>query len=248
MQTQFWILSISLLAFGSFCLKELFSKKELSARIQKQGSSPFLGYLPMEFAYRILTPVGKAAAHLKISPNFFSWTCLTLGLIAGIIAGTGYIATAGAVSLVSSVFDALDGMVARNRGIASDAGEVLDAAVDRYTEFFFLGGVCIYYRFEPWAMVLTLFALMGSILVSYSQAKAEALKTEIPKGWMRRPERATYLGAGAFLSPLFAFWFEPGLTEPVLHHSLLFAMFLVGIFSNATAAYRFVIMYRKLKS
>ena len=55
-------------------------------------------------------------------------------------------ASAPSLSLVSSACDALDGMVARETGTASDAGEVLDAAVDRYAELFFFGGVACYER------------------------------------------------------------------------------------------------------
>ena len=81
-------------------------------------------------------------------------------------------------------------------GVSSDAGEVLDAAVDRYVEFFFLGGLMIYYRDIAALLILTLFALVGSFMVSYSSAKAEALHVPAPKGSMRRPERAVYLTAG----------------------------------------------------
>lgn len=219
---------------------------KINDRVHKQGGTFFLGELPMEWAYRVLTPVGKFAAAWHLSPNIFSAACLILGIFAGIVIAFGHVGTAGALSIVSSLFDTLDGIVARTQGRASDAGEVLDAAVDRYTEFFFLGGLCIYYRFEPIAMVLVLTALMGSYLVSYSQAKAEAMHVEVPKLWMRRPERALYLGLGAFLSPLFTMWWE-GVERHPLHYLLLAAVMIVGIFANVTALRRFVVLYKKLK-
>lgn len=246
MYFQLWLLAMALLAMAAFVCRDLFSGRHVSARIQKQGASPFLGQLPMEFAYWLLAPLGKLAAYLKLSPNLFSWTCLVLGVFSGIAAGFGAIPLAGGLSILSALFDTLDGMVARNRGIASDAGEVLDAAVDRYTEFFFLAGLCIYYRHEPWAMILVQAALLGSFLVSYSQAKAEAMRVDIPKGWMRRPERAAYLGGGAFLSPIVTVWFEAGDTMP-MHYPLLFAVLLVAIFANATAIRRFIVLYHALK-
>lgn len=247
MYIQLTLLSTVLVAMAAFALRAILSDADAAARIKKQGSSPFLGNLPMEFAYWILSPLGRLAAALKLSPNIFSWTCLGLGTLAGTAAALGQIPMAGGLAIVSALFDALDGIVARSRGVASDAGEVLDAAIDRYTEFFFLAGLCIYYRFEPWAMVLVLGALLGSFLVSYSQAKAEALQTPVPRGWMRRPERATYLGAGAFLSPIVTIWLEEGLLQP-MHYPLLVAVLLVGIFSNATAIQRFVVLYRALRS
>ena len=247
MYVQLWLLAVALLAMTAFACRDIFSGRQVSARIQKQGGSPFLGQFPMEFAYWLLAPIGRLAAYLKLSPNLFSWTCLGLGFASGVAAALGSVPLAGGLSIVSALFDTLDGMVARSQGIASDAGEVLDAAVDRYTEFFLLAGLCIYYRHEPWAMVLVQGALLGSFLVSYSQAKAEALHVDIPKGWMRRPERAAYLGGGAFLSPVVTVWLEAGDPMP-LHYPLLFAVLLVGIFANATAIRRFMVLYGALKN
>jgi|HubBroStandDraft_6_1064221.scaffolds.fasta_scaffold182767_4 phosphatidylglycerophosphate synthase len=130
--------------------------------------------------------------------------------------------------------------------MASDAGEVLDAAVDRYAEFFFLAGLCIYYRHHVWAMLLVQAALLGSMLMSYSQAKAEAMDVSIPRAWMRRPERAAYLGSGAFLSPIVTQWFEPGQPMPS-HYLLLFAVTLVAVFANGAAIRRFRALYVTLK-
>lgn len=242
---QLWMLAVALLVFAMFGVREIISGRHTSARVHKQGASPFLGDLPMEFYYWLLSPVGRLASYFEVSPNFFSWTCLLIGFASGIAAGFGSISLAGGLSLLSALFDSLDGMVARNRGIASDAGEVLDAAVDRYTEFFLLAGFCVYYRHTAWALALVLGALIGSMLVSYSQAKAEAMQADIPKGWMRRPERALYLGGGAFLSPLITVWFEAGETAP-LHYPLLFAILLVAVFANATAIRRFFALYNRL--
>lgn len=247
MYVQLWLLVMALVALSAFAVRDIFFERQQSARIQKQGASPFLGHLPMEFAYWCLKPLGRVAASLKVSPNVFSWGCLILGVASGIAAAFGAISLAGGLSIISALFDSLDGMVARNRGIASEAGEVLDAAVDRYTEFFFLAGLTIYYRHAPWAMVLVQAALLGSLLVSYSQAKAEAMQMEIPKGWMRRPERAVYLGGGAFLSPILTNWLEAGDPMP-LHYPLLFAVLLVAIFANATCIRRFTVLYAGLKA
>src|ERR1700730_1842661 len=96
------------------------------ACIDRQGSSPFLGRLPIEFAYWLLAPVARFAARLELSPDVSSWTCLLLGIVSGIAAGAGAVPLAGALILTSALFDMLDGMVARFRGIASDAGEVLE--------------------------------------------------------------------------------------------------------------------------
>ncbi len=244
--TQIWLAGLVSVAFAAFAIRASLTGRGASARIQKQGSSFFLGHLPMEFGYWILGPIGKLAAALRLSPNLFSWSCLILGAASGLAAALGSIGLAGGLSILSALSDSLDGMVARTRGVASDAGEVFDAAVDRYTEFFLLAGLCVYYRFEPSAMALVLLALLGSFMVSYSQAKAEAMQMEIPKGWMRRPERAAYLGGGAFLSPLLTNLIEKHHPIP-MHYLLLFAVALVAVFANLTAIVRFVALYRALR-
>jgi phosphatidylinositol phosphate synthase len=127
----------------------------------------------MDFAYGLLMPAARLMALRGLSPHLLSWSCLGLGLASGVSVALGSLWLGGALALAAGSCDALDGMVARLRGVASEAGEVLDAAVDRYSEFFFLAGLCIWYRSDVGAMVLVLTALLGSFMVSYSQAKAE---------------------------------------------------------------------------
>jgi phosphatidylglycerophosphate synthase len=246
MYVQIWFLTMALAALAVFAMLEPPSGTPERARMDKQGSSPFLGRLPVAFAYWLLAPVAELAAGLQLSPNAASWTCLVLGIGSGIAAGAGAIPLAGGLLIISALFDMLDGMVARSRGMASQAGEVLDAAVDRYAEFFLLAGLCVYYRQRLWALVLMLAALLGSMLVSYSQAKGEAMHIATSRSWMRRPERAVYLGCGAFLSPMVTVWFEAAEPQPA-HYPLLLAAFVVAIFSNAAAIRRFMVLYALAK-
>src|SRR5262252_8878294 len=69
--------------------------------------------------------------------------------------------------LFGSMLDALDGIVAREMGVSSDAGEFLDAIVDRYCEIAGYIGLCYYYNERPFAMAAVLGALLGSLMVSY---------------------------------------------------------------------------------
>lgn len=246
MSWQWYLLVPLVVAFAVFWVKHTLTGRHISARIQKQGGSPLLGTLPMEFTYWMLRPVGDLASRLKLSPDLFSYLCLTLGLASGVAAGAGRISAAGALSMISALLDALDGMVARKRGVASDAGEVLDAMVDRYAEFFLLAGLAVHFRFSIPLMVLTLAALLGSLMVSYTQAKAEAMNVQVPKGWMRRPERAAYLGAGTFFGPLFqGYWDLSGDTR--VHGLVVAAILLVAVFSNIAAVQRIRVMYIAIK-
>ena len=91
-------------------------------------------------------------------------------------------------------------MVARLTGLSSEAGETLDAIVDRYAESAFFVGLLVYYRDSPVITALVAVAMVGAFMVSYTSAKAEAQHVEPPRGLMRRSERATYLLAGSGLS------------------------------------------------
>ena len=247
MHVQLGLLAMALVALLVYTTRGLSLPSVERVRVRRQGASPLLGRCLLEFGYYVLSPVARLAVATKISPNMASWMCLMFGLGAGLAAALDAVPLAGGLLIVSAVCDTLDGMIARSQGIASEAGEVLDSAVDRYTEFVFLAGLCLYYRQQWWAMILVLAALLGSMLVSYSQAKAEAIQADVPRAWMRRPERAVYLGGTAFLSPIVTGWLEGGSPKP-LHVPLLLALVLVAVLTNAAAIRRFTLLYALVKT
>lgn len=211
-------------------------------RIERAGSSPLLGKGPMLALYWALQPVGRACIALGISANQISWLSLVGGIGAAGALCLGHFGIAAALSVVASIADALDGIVARGTGTASDAGETLDATVDRYVEFLFLAGLGIYYREHVAALALVLLALLGSIMVSYGTAKAEALHVEAPRGAMRRAERAVYLTSGVAFAPIVGFWLARSSiavwwaeAAPVLG-----ALVIVGLVANVSAVRRLV--------
>lgn len=224
---------------SAYMLRVLFKGQAHFDRVDRQGGSAFLSKQVMEGAYWCLQPLARLLVFLRISPNQLSWASFFLGLLAGACLSVGHFGSAAVFSAISALLDSLDGMVARMSGLASDAGEVLDAAVDRFAEFFFIGGLVIYYRSVPVLMGLALLALLGSFMVSYSTAKAEALDVDPPKGSMRRPERAVYLTLGAALSPVTIPWLEviPEFSVPV-GHPMVFALGLVAVMANVSAVER----------
>lgn len=207
-------------------------------RVERHGGSVLLGKGLMEMAYWSLQPIGKLLVKLKITPNMISWLSLVLGGVSAVFLAYGYFGSGALFAALSAFLDTLDGMVARMTGKASDAGEVLDACVDRYVEFFFLSGLVIYYQSHTGFQLLALAALIGSFMISYSTAKAEALQVPPPPGIMRRPERAFYLILGAALSPLFP-------ASPDIDFSahtplpMLFAVMVIAVLSNISAIERF---------
>jgi phosphatidylglycerophosphate synthase len=208
-------------------------------RVDQQGGSRLLSKGAMELGYWILHPVATFVVFLGIGPNQVTWASLGLGFLAGACLSVGHFGFGAIFAAFSGLLDSVDGMVARISGIASDAGEVLDAAVDRYVEYFFLAGLIIYYRQFPVLQMLALLALLGSFMVSYSSTKAEALNVDPPKGSMRRPERAVYLTLGATLSALTIPWLESQREFSIaIGYPMVMALGLVAVVANVSAIER----------
>jgi len=236
------ILALFALAAGvgiAYLIRILFKGRPEYARVDKQGGSSLLNVEVMKAAYWFFQPLGRFLIICGLTPNMISWFSLLFGFLAGLCLCFGHFGFGAAFSAVSAILDALDGLVARETGRSSDAGEVLDATVDRFNEFFFLGGLLFYYREIPSMLLLTMAAMIGSFMVSYSSAKAEALQVDPPKGNMRRPERALYLTLGAALSPITIPWLERLRDTPiVLGHPMIVALVLVAVLANISAIER----------
>lgn len=208
-------------------------------RVDRQGGSALLSKGLMEMGYWSLQPVARLLILLRVTPNMVSWSSLVFGLFAGICLASGYFGFGAIFACVSFLLDALDGMIARMTGKTSKGGIVLDSSLDRYVEFFFLAGLVLRYREIPAIQVIALAALLGSFMVSYSTAKAEALHVEPPRGNMKRPERALYLTLGAALSPLTIPLLEANREFPIpIAHPMVIALCLVAVLANVSAAER----------
>ncbi len=208
------------------------------ARLSGEGSA-LLGQGAMSAGYWSLQPVGRALIALGVTANQVTLFSLLMGLVAAIALGMGHFGIGAAITMVATLCDALDGLVARQTGTASDAGEVFDAAVDRYQEMFFLAGLCVFFRQEPVFLVLGLVALLGSFMVSYSTAKAEALRVDPPRGAMRRAERAVYLSAGVVFAPVAgALALRYDLPASIEFAPILLSLGVVGALGNYSAIRR----------
>jgi len=232
----FIFLTIVFVLILSYSMKLIFHGRTRYHRVDRQQGSALLSKSLMEMFYWGLQPVGDFFIFLRISAHSISYLSLLLGVTAGVALAFGHFGEAGFYSAISAMLDAVDGMVARKTGTASDSGEILDASVDRYVEFFFLGGLILHYQQDKGMLILTLAALIGSFMVSYSSAKAEALQVTPPRGAMRRPERALYLTLGAILAPI-----SNG-------QSMVFALALVGLFANGSALKRLYVIAQTVKA
>jgi CDP-diacylglycerol--glycerol-3-phosphate 3-phosphatidyltransferase len=210
-------------------------------------SSGMLGRPLMEAGYWLFSPITRFCLAVGITPNQLTWLSLFLGAAAGVCVGAGRLGIAATLATVSAMCDLFDGEVARAMKISSDAGEVLDAAADRYTEFFFLAGAAVYYRDVLWQMCVPLAALLASFMVSYATAKAEALRVKPPGGAMRRHERTFFLLLGLALSPAFAPIVMPAPLGSVAAIPFFLATLMVAIVGNLSAARRLYLTAKLVK-
>jgi len=214
-------------------------------RVSKIGGTALVGRGIMDATYWAIEPVVRGLAAMGITPNGLTWSALVLGVGAGAAITCGWFGLATLLATMSTVGDILDGQVARLTKTGSDRGELLDAAVDRYTEFAFLAGLTIYLRDSWWQMALALGATLASFMVSYASAKAEALQVSPPRGLMRRHERSTYLITGIGLTSMLG----PALLARGLPYvtPCLVSLGVVCVLGNAAAVLRLVRIGRALR-
>ena len=176
-------------------------KREGNKRLDGHGGI-LLGRGIMEVAYRVFQPLVGLLYRMHVTPNMVTAFSLAPAVASAGLIAQGHFGVGALLAAGSGLCDMVDGMLARRYGNGSDIGELFDAAVDRYVEFFLLAGLAIYFRADVLSLLLCLGAVLGSFMVSYTTAKAEALGVVPPKGAMRRAERAVYLLVGCGVVPL----------------------------------------------
>jgi CDP-diacylglycerol---glycerol-3-phosphate 3-phosphatidyltransferase len=192
-----------------------------------------------DLAERSLRPLVQVLGACGISANMVTACSLVLGAVAGVLVACGMFA-AGALAIgLASLGDAIDGMVARASGTASDAGAIFDASTDRYEEVFFLSGLAFQFRLSILGLGLVLLAMLASFMVSYGSAKAEALRVPVPGGAMRRTQRAVCLTLGTALVPVALELVRRGVLPATLGFApAIAALVIVGVVGNVSAIRR----------
>ncbi len=168
---------------------------------------------------RIAGPVVNPAVRRGVSPYAFTYAAFVLALAAAALyplhsASFLFVPLAGTVYLASAFLDAVDGEVARRQGRASARGAFVDSVLDKASE----AAVSVGLAFVVDPLVALLF-VTGSLLVSYTRARAEALGVELAGiGIAERAERTLILFVGSIAYVAFG--------KEVLTISLLAASFL----------------------
>ncbi|QCR21595.1 CDP-alcohol phosphatidyltransferase family protein [Pontibacter sp. SGAir0037] len=159
--------------------------------------------------YKVINPFVRLLIKMGFTPNAVTTTGLVLNIgvaaifiVGGETSNRGeleYVGWAGALVLFAGVFDMLDGQVARLGNMKSTFGAMYDSVLDRYSEMIMFMGIC-YYLIAHHYLLSSLFAfvaLIGSMMVSYTRARAEGLGVDCKGGLMQRPERVVLIGISA---------------------------------------------------
>src|SRR5438132_1232549 len=128
-------------------------------RITREGGTALLGLWIMEAFHWVFRGIARVLVRTGFSPDALTVTSLVVTAACVPFAASGQFVLAGLMLIAGAAFDAFDGMVARERRMASDSGEVLDAVVDRYADAAPLVGLVIFYRTSVWQMSVVLVAL-----------------------------------------------------------------------------------------
>lgn len=136
---------------------------------------------------------------LNVTPLSLTFAQLGFSCVAGLAYALGEVFLGGYFVLGSGILDLLDGGLARRTQQASRRGAFLDSVIDRYAEFFTFLGLGIFFA-HSWLVWIIVFGFFGSLMVSYTRARAEGLGAECRGGLMQRGERYVLLSLASWLS------------------------------------------------
>ena len=179
----------------------------------------------------------------RANPNVITSVGVLVNLAAGLAYFLFHIQTGGALVLVGGLLDIVDGQVAVRTGRQTVFGSFYDSTTDRIAEIVVMLGVMSLYLGkepnigEPWMAYVVAAAMAGSLMVSYTRAKAEALGLDCRVGLMQRAERIILLGGSSLF---FGRWHRGAV--------LTWVMLAMAVLTNLTAIYRIYWVSRHLNA
>jgi CDP-diacylglycerol--glycerol-3-phosphate 3-phosphatidyltransferase len=166
------------------------------------------------------------------NPNLFTFMGFFATLVASFFILKEFWLLAGLTIILSGLLDLFDGVVARKLGKATALGSFLDSVLDRYSDLILLLAILIHYliKEDSGLAILTFFVSMGTVLIPYIRAKAEALGVPCTIGLMERAERIILLSIGALF-----LWMEP-------------ILWILAILTHFTVLQRIYYVWKRLRS
>ena len=189
--------------------------------------------------YRIIEPVTQWLVRRGVHPNAITILGFVVTVAAALMYSQDHVRTAGFLVLMGGLCDVFDGRVARVSGLASKFGSFFDSTLDRISEIaMYIGLMTLYNAYQLefvdiWMIYIIPLAMGGSLMVSYTRAKAESLGFDCSVGLMQRGERIVLLGLGSLVFGLA--WNGMVLTSIIV---------IVAVLTNATAVQRIFRVYR----
>ncbi len=184
----------------------------------------------------IMTPyveaIVKPIVRTGIDPGWLTVSGLGFSVFAAIMYSADKLFLAVIALAVSSIFDVADGAVARQSGRVTRFGGFLDSLTDRYSDSLIFIGIALFFRDH---YILIMVALVGSLLVSYTRARAEMEIEKCDVGFGERAERLLIIIAATVAEALF-----PGV------NALYWGLVLLAVITHLTVVQRIVFTYRKL--
>jgi CDP-diacylglycerol--glycerol-3-phosphate 3-phosphatidyltransferase len=174
---------------------------------------------------KIIRLIVRALALSKIHPNVLTFIGLVINVAAATLLAVGRFRVAGFVIIGAGLFDMVDGRVARETNRVTRFGGFFDSVLDRYSDLALLVGLLVWYGSinRPFYVVLTAIAMTGSVMVSYTRARAENTIPTCKVGFMERPERVVIVIIGAlFLRMAQVLWVIAVLANLTVVHRMIF--------------------------
>ena len=164
-------------------------------------------------------------------PNLFTLIGFFVTLAASLLILKGFWFLGGLAIIFSGLFDLFDGVVARNFGKVTAFGGFLDSVLDRYSDLLLLLAFLIHYlkREDSSLVILTSLVSIGTVLIPYIRARAEALQIPCNIGLIERAERIILLSAGTLFN-----WMEP-------------ILWVMAILTHFTVLQRIFYVWKKLR-
>ncbi|MDB4952361.1 MAG: CDP-alcohol phosphatidyltransferase [Gemmatimonadetes bacterium] len=216
--------------------------RPMDADVARRGKSVLLGHWVRDWLMWVIGPMERALVRGRVSPDWFNYLGAAFGVAAGVAFARGSLSLGGWMVLLGGAADIFDGRIARARGIAAPYGAFLDSTLDRFAETFAFAGVALFFQPVRWALLATVLAMGGSLLVSYARARGEALGVHGAGGVMQRAERLVTLALAGLLDA--AVTARQGWAPGTL---LGIAVALIAAGALGTAVYRTAYITRELK-
>jgi CDP-diacylglycerol--glycerol-3-phosphate 3-phosphatidyltransferase len=193
---------------------------------------------------RVLGAIVRWVSRSRINPNALTFIGLLINIGCGVLYGYGMFFRAGLLMILANVFDMLDGQVARLRGRVTRFGAFFDSVIDRYSDIIVYVGIMVFYardteKHSTLLVALTGLALVGSVMVSYSRARAESLDIACKVGFLERPERVVLLIIGSLT--------EIGPASNPFLHKMPQVLWVLAVLSHWTVVHRVYHTWRELR-